>query len=239
VKTTIPLEARQLVDDWDDGGYVDDLYYLDDEGGDVDDEDQDVAPNYFKDCNLLVTTYADDNSMENGLPMRPLFEGSAHSAKDLARFLLAFKARHLKVGDGMLANIVAIMATFLPAENSVKACLPTETSTYFLLKTLDNLASFKTELRTLKIDCCVKKCMGFYAANYDLDFCLVCGGCRWKLCNRDCFGEDGDKTCAHDQRPRQVIYYNVIQDRLVKLLKSDLKKLFDYPAHRAGKYHHI
>jgi hypothetical protein len=216
-------------DDWDEAGFCDNFYSDEDEN-----EDQDVAPNYFKHCNRLVTTYPEDNSMKD-LPTRPLFPGSAFSAKDLARFLLAFKARHLKVGDGMLANIVATMATFLPAENSLAACLPTETSTYFLLKTLDNLASFKTDLRTLKIDCCVKKCMGFYAANYDLNFCVVCGGCRWKLCTEACFGQHGEKVCNHDQRPKEVIYYNVVQDRLVKLLKSDLKKLFDYPEHRAGK----
>ena len=227
-------EAPPAQDMWNEEAFQDHFY-----DSDGDDVEEDVVPDYFHDCDQLVTTYADNAVVEHELlAMKPLFHGSMYSAKDLARFLLSFKARHLKVGDNILANIVAILATFLPIDNVFKGCLPTQTSTYFLLKSLDNLASYKTSLRTLKIHCCVKKCTGYYGDNKDANFCEECDECRWKLCSPDCYedGEDGNvtKLCRHEQNPRAVLYYNVVQDRLVKLLKSDLSKLFDYHEHRGG-----
>jgi hypothetical protein len=114
--------------------------------------------------------------MPHSLSNAPLFSGSNNSAKDLGRFLLSFKARHLKVGDGILGNIVAMMATFLPSDNMLRKWLSDNTSTYLLLKTLDNMAAYDSQLRCLKIDRCVSKCMGFYATNANLNFCLICAG---------------------------------------------------------------
>ena len=195
-----------------------------------------MAPDYFKSCEQLVTAFHVDKGMEHTIPSMPLFTGSEYRAKDLARFLLSFKARHLKVGDGILANIVAMMATFLPKDNAFKKLLPDQTSIYLLLKAVDNIACFRTSLRTLKINYCSKKCMGFYGPTANHNFCDVCSESRWKLCTRDCFNEANIKQCLHNQTPRKCLYYNVVQDRLVKLLKSDLKKLFNYESHRAGMY---
>ena len=52
------------------------------------------------------------------------------------------------------------------------------------------------------------------------------------------FGIDNEQLCRHSLTPRKSLYYNVVQvqDRLVKLLKSDLKILFEYNALRAGKF---
>lgn len=211
---------------WDEEAFEDNFY-------DEYYEEEDVTPDYFRNCAVLDTTYFCDSDWDVNLPSAPLFQGSPYSAKDLARFLLSFKARHLKVGDGILANMVAIMATFLPPGNPLTQCLPERPSTYLLLKTLDNLAHFKTQLRCLKIDSCLKKCMGFYGINSDLNFCSICGACRWKLCTSTCY-EGGLQLCDHTTSPKQCIYYNVVQDRLVKLLKSDLKNLFHYHHHRAG-----
>lgn len=221
----IASEVPLLEDGWDEGAFQDDFY---DEGPECD-----VAPGYFDSCKLLDTTFFRSDDMDATESNSPLFRGSIYSAKDLARFLLSFKARHLKVGDGILANIVAMMATFLPVDNLFKKWLPDNTSTYLLLKTLDNMAAFTTNLRCLKIDCCVRKCVGFYGDNADLNFCSICGACRWKLCTPACYTEDA-KTCDHLQTPQQTVYYNVIQDRLVKLLKSDLKNMFNYQQNRAG-----
>lgn len=219
-------------DGWDEGGFQDDFY------GDVDDTNDimDVTPNYFRECEQLDTTFSTPTDMPHNFSLRPLFQGSKYSAKDLARFLLSFKARHLKVGDGILANIVAMMATFLPPDNLFKSRLPETTSTYFLLKTLDNLAAYETNLRCLQIDVCVKKCMGYYSTNEGCNFCDICGECRWKLCTPACYNGNKEKLCDHLQRPRSRVYYNVVQDRLVKLLKSDLKNLFNYQYHRGGEY---
>jgi len=97
------------------------------------------------------------------LTLQPLFRGSKYSAKDLARFLLSFKAQHLKVGDDIFANIVAMTATFLPPDNLFNSRLPQTTSTYSFLKIWENLAAYDTNLRCLQIDVCVKKCMGYYS----------------------------------------------------------------------------
>ena len=140
---------------------------------------------------------------------------------------------NVKVGDGVLANVVGLLATFLPKDNAFRSCLPERSSRYYLLKTLDNLAAYKSSLRTLKIHCCVKKCMGYYGENSHLNFCLTCGESRWKLCTDVCYVDDR-KVCDHRQSPRSVVYYNVVQDRLVKLLKSDVKHLFNYEYHRTG-----
>ena len=196
---------------------------------------EDCVPNYFHDCEQLLTNYSKMNfNTEDDIPSRPLYEGSQHSAKDLARFLLSFKARHLKVGDGIIANVFSVLATFLPPDNTLEKYLPRNPTTYYILKTLDNLASYSSGLRTLKIHVCVNNCMGYYAQNSGLNFCTKCGACRWKLCSSICYDETGAKNCSHSQNPVQTIYYNIVQDRLVKLLKSDLKLLFYYDTHRTG-----
>jgi hypothetical protein len=223
--------VQNVDDDWNENAFQDNFYEEDNEEG-----VEDVVPEYFLSCERMVTTYPEDQRVKENISIRPLFPGRAYSAKDLARFLLSFKARHLKLGDGILANIVAIMATFLPRDNVFKLCLSDSTSTYFLLKALDNLAAYTTNLRTLRVHCCIKKCIGFYDGREAMNFCSECGECRWKLCSRACYGEDDEKTCNHNQTPRNVVYYNVVQDRLVKLLKSDLKNLFNYQSHRGGMY---
>jgi hypothetical protein len=43
-----------------------------------------------------------------------LFNGSSHTARDLARFILSFKSHNLKVGDYIIAEIVGMFASFLP-----------------------------------------------------------------------------------------------------------------------------
>lgn len=226
VKEVYDQSAQQH--EWNEDAFLDELY-----GADVDEFD--AAPDYFMDCDQLVTTYAVSTTMDTAIPSQALFRGSEYTSKDLARFLLSFKAKHMKVGDGILANMVAMLATFLPSDNAFKRLLPEKTSIYKLLKTLDNLASFKTGLRTLKINTCVNKCMGFYADNLGLNVCPKCGESRWKHCALDCYGPNDARICSHYLAPRSSLYYNVVQDRLVKLLKSDIKNLFNYDYHRAGK----
>ena len=218
---------------WHEEGFIDDFY--DEEDADIVNAELDVVPDYFESCDILVTSYAASSDGADNVASMPLFPGSAYLSKDLARFLLSLKARHLKIGDGVLAHIVGAMATFLPKGNTLATSLPEKTSTYFLLKTLDNLAAYKSNLRTLKIHVCIKKCMGFYNNNAALNVCTVCNECRWKECLPDCYAEDGEKLCDHQQSPRDTLYYNVVQDRLVKLLKSGLRNLFNYQHHRAGE----
>ena len=196
---------------WHEEGFLDDFY--DEEDAENANAELDVVPDYFEECETLVTSYAATSDGAD-LATLPLFPGSAYLSKDLARFLLSLKARHLKIGDGILAHIVGAMATFLPKGNTFQTSLPEKTSTYYLLKTLDNLAAYKSNLRTLKIHVCIRKCMGFYNDNADLNVCAVCSECRWKECLPDCYSEGGEKLCEHQQSPRDTLYYNVVQDRL-------------------------
>ena len=236
---TRATRKRKVEDrEWDEEAFVDNFYNDDfGEHGDVgDNEERDVAPDYFKECDLLVTSFCPGRYINNTVAGEALYQGSLYTGKDLARFLLAFKARHLTVGDGLLANVIGMMATFMPSSNILKHCLPKKPSTYFLLKAIDNLACYKSDLRTLAIDCCRKRCMAFYSDSKNLNFCRQCGHSRWKLCYAECYDEaTNEKICQHIQRPFIQLYYNVVQDRIVKLLKSDLKNLFDYEEHRAGK----
>jgi len=225
-------ENRVRGQEWQDEAFVDDFY--DDPDAEDENAQLDVVPDYFSNCEQLVTSYSSSSNYED-LASAPLFAGSQHLGKDLARFLLSFKARHLKIGDVLLAHMVGLMATFLPEGNTLQRVLPQRTSTYHLLKSLDNLAAYKSSLRTLKIHVCIKKCMGYYGVNSNLNVCSVCNECRWKQCLPACYTDEGVKLCDHLQSPRDTLYYNVVQDRLVKLLKSDLKNLFNYQQHRAGK----
>lgn len=52
----------------------------------------------------------------------PLFPGSRHEGKDLARFILALKCKHYKMGDNAIAAVVGMMASFLP-EGLFEICL--------------------------------------------------------------------------------------------------------------------
>jgi hypothetical protein len=45
----------------------------------------------------------------------PLFAGSPHKAKDIARFLMALKCRHMKMGDSAMSAIIGMLASFLPS----------------------------------------------------------------------------------------------------------------------------
>ena len=49
------------------------------------------------------------------------------------------------MGNGILDNIVAMMAMFLLPDNLFKSRLPQTTSNNLLLKTLDNMAAYKNE----------------------------------------------------------------------------------------------
>ena len=44
----------------------------------------------------------------------PLFDGSKHKGKDLARFVLGLKCKHFKMGDTAVAGIMGMLASFLP-----------------------------------------------------------------------------------------------------------------------------
>jgi uncharacterized membrane protein len=64
--------------------------------------------------------------------------------------LLALKARHCKIEDGMFASIVGMVATFVPHHNVLQKVLDENSSQYFLHKSIDNLAQFTIFYALLK-----------------------------------------------------------------------------------------
>jgi hypothetical protein len=173
-----------------------------------DDDEEDNALDLFPENELLVTSYGEDKNMDDEFPLTPLFIGSDYTAKNLARFLFALKARHRKMGDGMFASIVGMVATFLPHHNVLQKVLDENSSQYFLLKSIDNLAQFDDILHTVKVHCCIKGCHAFYRDKALLNFCPKCHECRWKQCDANCY-EDGQKVSDIDIEVRLAEAYFV------------------------------
>ena len=125
----------------------------------------------MQDAEQFTTGYGPNQYV---VPGNSIYKGSLHSGKDMARYLLAVKARHLKMGDGVFASVVGIMATFLPRGNVLQTILKENPSEYFLLKCIDNLSDLNVELRCIQVDVCEKGCMLFHKDKKDLNFCSEC-----------------------------------------------------------------
>jgi hypothetical protein len=212
------LDAR-----WDERGYAHDSSF------NFDEYDDSLCDAFQNEALLDVGFCKDDTIMPNS----PLFMGSSSTGKDLARYLLSLKATHLKMGDGVFSSMVGMVAQFLPAGNLLQRILKKHPSEYFLLKCIDNLAAFETQLRTIIVDVCINGCVVFYKENKDINFCPKCRACRWKLCLPSCF-QNEECICNHRRTTKRRLYYNVVKDRLVKLLTSDLKNLMSYAKHLPG-----
>ena len=106
-------------------------------------------------------------------------------------------------------------------------------SKYYLSKAIDNLADINITLRTVIVHTCIKGCISYYRDKAYLNFCPECAECRWKQCTENCYTNDL-KTCDHSQSPCRKLYYNVVKDRLLKVLRSDLRRLLQYEEYMAG-----
>lgn len=58
------MRDEKMNRDWYDEAYVDTFYG-------EDDDEEDVAPDYFHSCELLVTSYPIDKAMSLDVPIRP------------------------------------------------------------------------------------------------------------------------------------------------------------------------
>jgi hypothetical protein len=153
------------------------------------------------------------SKVKNSLPV-PLFEGSHHTSRDLARFILSFKSNNLKIGDNIIAEIVGMFASFLPKGKFQHMCFKCNNiynitilscvtgnalqqmlrekslSTYRMLQALDNLADINLNLRTFIIEICGNGCVPFYKQNWNSLRCSVCNKCRWRDCDEQCNDEN-------------------------------------------------
>ena len=105
-------------------------------------------------------------------------------------------------------------------------------STYKLLQCLYNMADMQNTLRTFKFDTCVDGCTPFFKDTVLVHQCISCNKPRWKSCKNTCVDGEGDKICRHPATPVRSVYYMPVEDRLRKLLRSDIRNLFKYPVYR-------
>ena len=162
---------------------------------------------------------------------RPLYEGSCHNGHDLFRFLLALKCKHFKMGDNAISSIIGMLASFLPEDNIIAKALQEHPTTYKLLQVMNDMASLENDMRCLKVDVCREKgCSPFFADKIDANFCDDCGACRWNDCKRNsCFDEEDNKTCDHPNICDKHVFYLPIEDRLRKIVRSDMKEFTPVP----------
>jgi hypothetical protein len=117
-------------------------------------------------------------------------------------------------------------------DNIFKQCLGEAPSTYQLLQVMQNLADMTDNLRTFKFDTCPDGCLPFYRDDKLLNCCSQCDKPRWKHCTDECFDEEGVKLCDHAKISSRVVYYMSIEDRMRKLLNSDVQMMLKYPTYR-------
>lgn len=168
--------------------------------------------------------------LETGIsPSTPLFNGSQHSLKDLARYFIAMKLS-IGIGDRAFSTIVGSVLSFLPhCGDSIHSVLPTQPTVYKIMQFMETFSEFNTPIRTLVFHTCKTGCAIFQE---DDEVCKDCSGYRWKHCNKECYDEEGNRVCNHSYIPTRLFYYMPIRDRVSALLNSDLKNLIFYEKYR-------
>ena len=149
-------------------------------------------------------TNLDNSNWTNTL----LFKGTKWKVEDLMLVLEMFKVMG-KMGDGFENCILGLIASILPADNSISAELLTSESTNYFFQKAIKLGHQKfKKMRIYEVQAC-RKGFFFLADNLKADVCPVC-------------------FTSNDPNQNEIIYYFPIVDRLVKLLLSNLIKLFSY-----------
>jgi hypothetical protein len=142
-----------------------------------------------------------------------LYKGTKWKVEDLMLVLEMFKVMG-KMGDGFENCILGLIASILPADNSISAeLLSSENTNYFFQKSIKLGHQKFQKMRIYEVQACRKGCCLFLGDNLEADICPVC------LKN-------------NDANQNEIIYYFPIVDRLVKLLTSNLIKLFSYEFQR-------
>ena len=164
----------------------------------------------------------------------PLFENSLFTAKDFFRFMLHLQSSNAGIGDRLFSSIIGAIIRFLPPDNVLATALKQNPSMYRTLKMVHSGADIRDDLKSYLLDTCPSGCRPFWGASAHEHICSEedCGGCRWKYCNADCVNDIGDKICDHKRKPARQFYYLSVRDRIVSLLNSDLRRLFQYESLR-------
>ena len=115
------------------------------------------------------------------------------------------------MGDGLQNMILGLISSILPENNSIAEKLKSTTkSNYFFQETIKSGHNMFKKMRVYEINACRKGCCAFIGDNVNDEFCSIC---------------EKDNELLENE----VIYYFPLRDRLIRLLRSDLKKFFTYP----------
>ena len=115
------------------------------------------------------------------------------------------------MGDGLESLVLGLISSVLPSNNSIATKIAqTSKSNYFFQETIKSGHSMFPKHRIFEISACRKGCSAFIGPLINEEFCPVC-----------------DKP--NEPNLNEVIYYFPFEDRLRRLLMSDLKRFIEYP----------
>ena len=182
----------------------------------IDDEEEDV---YDNDVSQNITTFEDVNFDDSQLfagakvvhkdyedvttdtiVEDELYPGSHFNVKLFCRFLLILKTTH-SMGDVAFASIAGAIISFLPSDNKLSTFVGENPSIYILLNSIQKLSKMNNCCRIFKFNSC------------DMGKCIL---------------NQPHNQCFHSKLKRNNFHYLPIRDRIISLLKSDVKNLFLY-----------
>jgi hypothetical protein len=120
--------------------------------------------------------------------------------KSLCRYLLYIKSTH-NLGDIAFSSIVGSIISFLPNNNKLANYVGENPSTYNVINAVEKLSNLKKCCRVLKFQSC------------DHGKCII---------------PLTGMSCNHPKIKNKSLYYLPIRDRIMSLLKSDIKNLLFY-----------
>lgn len=170
----------------------------------------------------------------------PLFAGSKCTVSEFSKGLLFLRQKfHRQMGDELMAGISGLVASCLPDPNvfdeySKKCCRGSKTK-YHMNKFIFEASGLSGEkaLVSGRVDICDNGCFPFCGESADIFICPVCNTPRYTKCSISCIDEDSSLLkCSHPRSGRRHMYYNTIRDRVIRLLDSDVGRLFSYPLDR-------
>ena len=115
------------------------------------------------------------------------------------------------MGDGLENLVLGLISSILPVNNAISNKISkTSKSNYFFQETIKSGHSKFKKHRIFEISACRKGCCAFIGPLVGEEFCPICDQPNEAIAN-------------------EVIYYFPFTDRIVSLLKSDLKRFLSYP----------
>ena len=115
------------------------------------------------------------------------------------------------MGDGLESVMFGFLASILPHGNTISEKLNSRAKTgYYYQQAIKSGHESFQKLRVLEIQTCRKGCVAFIGPHNLCEVCPVCDE-------------------SNDKQMNEVIYYFPVVDRIRKIIKSDLRKMLNFP----------